>query len=65
MNIREFIESSSNKAAARQELADLIGVEEVTVRSWANGNRHPRRKLWNTIVSVTDGAITLHDLASS
>lgn len=63
MNIKAFIDSSSNKTEARRNLAALLDVEEVTVRSWANGNRHPNRKIWKKIVEATEGAITIADLA--
>lgn len=62
MNIKDFIDSSSNKTEARIQLAAALGIKEVTVRSWANGNRHPKRKIWKKIVEVTEGKITINDL---
>ncbi len=43
-------------------LAAKLGVSEVTVRSWANGNRSPRRKLLKAIVLATDGKVTIDSL---
>jgi DNA-binding transcriptional regulator YdaS (Cro superfamily) len=65
MNINEYINSFSDKASARIVLAEAVGVKEVTVRSWANGNRHPYRKVWPDIVKATNGAVTVSDLACS
>lgn len=62
MNINEYINSSDNKAEARRILAANLGIKEVTVRSWANGNRHPNRRIWAAIVSATNGAVTITDL---
>lgn len=63
MKISEYINYSSNKAEARRDLAKSIGVSEVSVRSWANGSRHPSRKLWPSIVNASGGAITIFDLS--
>lgn len=62
MNINEYINSSTNKAESRRILADALGIKEVTVRSWANGTRHPNRKIWASIVSATNGKVTFSDL---
>ena len=62
MNIKEYINSSIDKAEARRNLAASLGIKEVTVRSWANGSRHPNRKIWAAIVSATNGYITINDL---
>lgn len=64
MNINEYINSFPDKVKARCDLAEAIGYEEVTVRSWANGNRHPGRKIWPAIEIATDGKVTTADLAA-
>jgi hypothetical protein len=38
MNIRECINTFTNKAETRRLLAESLGMKEVTIRSWANGN---------------------------
>lgn len=41
MNLKQFIESKprNERKAIRQKIAKVCGVSEITVRSWANGNR--------------------------
>lgn len=62
MKIKEYINSSSNKAEARRLLAEALGMKEVTIRSWANGNRHPSSKIWREIEKATGGAVKAIDL---
>jgi DNA-binding transcriptional regulator YdaS (Cro superfamily) len=62
MNIKQYIESHPNKAEARQKLADDIGYEEVTVRSWANGNRFPSRKAMKLVFKATKGKVTVKEM---
>ena len=63
MNINEYINSSPNKAEARRKLAVSVGKKEVTVRSWANGTRHPSRGVWPKIIYATNGLVTITDLS--
>jgi DNA-binding transcriptional regulator YdaS (Cro superfamily) len=65
MNINEYINSSPNKAEARRNLAEVLGMKEVTIRAWANGNRHPHRKMWYSIEKATNGKVKVTDLIDS
>jgi len=62
MTIYEYINSFENKGEAYKALANALGRSEVTVRSWANGNRYPGRKLWRDIEVATDRRVTATDL---
>ena len=62
MKLNEYIASFDNRMEARKNLAEALGVSEITVRSWANGNRHPDRKKLAAIVKATGGSVTIHDL---
>ncbi|MGZ8220015.1 MAG: hypothetical protein ACXWT0_00055 [Methylobacter sp.] len=65
MNIEQYINSHKDKAAARRKLAVAVGRSEITIRSWANGNRFPGREIWSLIVRVTKGKITIKDLIAA
>jgi len=43
-------------------MAKSLNVAESTVRSWANGTRHPKRTLWDVIEKETNGAVKAIDL---
>lgn len=62
MKLSEYINLHKNKSEARETLAQAIGCEEVTVRSWANGNRFPHRKWWKSIELATKGKVTIADM---
>jgi DNA-binding transcriptional regulator YdaS (Cro superfamily) len=62
MNINDYINSSPNKAETRRYLAEVLGMKEVTIRAWANGNRHPHRKIWHSIEKATKGKVKAVDL---
>ena len=62
MKINEYINLAPNRASARRELAHALGKKEVTVRSWANGTRHPARSAWPKIFQATNGLVTVNDL---
>jgi DNA-binding transcriptional regulator YdaS (Cro superfamily) len=62
MNLSNFIDSHPNKSEARRNLADKLGVAEVTVRSWANGNRKPSALAAKNIERATGGKVTAAQL---
>lgn len=66
MELREFIESHprSQRAQLRRRIAAAHGIAEVTVRSWANGQRkHPCSLAAVRITErVTEGLVTRYDL---
>lgn len=66
MELREFINSYPRRlrTRVRQQLAMAHGISEVTVRSWANGQRkHPCHLAAVEITErVTQGRVTRHDL---
>jgi transcriptional regulator with XRE-family HTH domain len=60
--LRTFINKQpSSKKKAREELAQKIGVEEITIRSWANGNRSPSKKYLQRIEQATNGEVKATD----
>ena len=67
MKIRDYIKfqfsQADNKLEKKKELAELFGVSEHAIHSWATGWRHPERKRWQTIILKTNGIVTLADLA--
>ncbi|MEX2524720.1 MAG: YdaS family helix-turn-helix protein [Gammaproteobacteria bacterium] len=66
MELGEFIKSHPRRQRMqlRRCLADAHGISEVTVRSWANGQRrHPCRLAAVEITEkVTGGRVTRYDL---
>lgn len=66
MELREFIDSHPRRqrTQVRRRIAVAHGIAEVTVRSWANGQRkHPCRLASVKITEkVTDGLVTRYDL---
>ncbi|WP_140396770.1 helix-turn-helix domain-containing protein [Crenothrix polyspora] len=62
MKIHEYINLHTKRAEARREMAKSLNVAESTVRSWANGTRHPKRTLWDVIEKETNGAVKAIDL---
>jgi DNA-binding transcriptional regulator YdaS (Cro superfamily) len=59
--LRLFIDKQPSKAKARQAIAEKIGVKEVTVRSWANGNRSPSKKHLQSLEQATNGEVKAVD----
>lgn len=66
MELGEFIQSlpRRQRALVRRRIAAAHGIAEVTVRSWANGQRrHPCSLTAVKITEkVTDGLVTRYDL---
>jgi DNA-binding transcriptional regulator YdaS (Cro superfamily) len=63
MNIKTYIQQQNvTQKLAIQQLANKLGVSEITVKSWAYGCRHPRREKWRDIEAATDGLVTVLDL---
>jgi DNA-binding transcriptional regulator YdaS (Cro superfamily) len=66
MDLREFIQSHPRhqRAQVRRRIAVAHGIAEVTVRSWANGQRnHPCSLAAVRITEkVTNGLVTRYDL---
>ena len=44
-------------------VAEMLGVTPSAVSNWETGIRHPKRAIWKRIVEVTEGEITVDDLA--
>lgn len=49
------------KEITRRAFADLIGVSEVAICRYINGDRVPRRKEMARIIDVTGGEVTPND----
>lgn len=62
MNLKSFIDSHTDKAEARKKLAEKLDVAEVTIRSWANGNRKPSALAAKNIERATNGAVLAKQL---
>lgn len=66
MQLSDWIAShdESQRAAVRSRLAEAHEVSEITIRSWANGNRqHPGTlKAVEITERETNGQVTRHDV---
>jgi DNA-binding transcriptional regulator YdaS (Cro superfamily) len=60
--LQSFIDKQpSSKKKAREVLAGKIGVKEITIRSWANGNRSPSKKHLQRLERATNGEVKAAD----
>ncbi len=66
MTLNEYILSvpKEDRYALRKAIANDLGVSEITVRSWANGNRKPGAFQVNSIVGCEfiSGNVSAFDL---
>lgn len=62
--LKIFIDKHSSKSKARAFLASQLGVSEVTIRSWANGNRSPSKRFLEKIEEVTGGEVKVSHFLS-
>jgi DNA-binding transcriptional regulator YdaS (Cro superfamily) len=64
MTLQEYINSfpKNERFRLRKRIAEEVGVVEITVRSWANGNRKPGATQVIKIVNATDHAVSASDL---
>lgn len=59
MTLSQYLE---DKGLSHAEFAKSIGVSQVTVTRWANGQRFPGRREIERIQKATKGAVTANDL---
>ena len=51
------------KGISIYELASLIETSPTAISNWENNIRHPKRKYWERIIKISNGEISLEDLA--